>query len=123
MRRIYKFWHFPCLPFNHEGQAFLRLYPILFGWFLLHGANQSLETRLKEHNAGRGAPDTSARLPIQLVYKEQFRARWQAERRELQLKNWSRQKKKALISRDLERLKELSKSRDWRSSAFPLYPC
>ncbi|MEE8546673.1 MAG: GIY-YIG nuclease family protein [bacterium] len=71
-----------------------------------------METRLKEHNAGRGAPYTSARLPIQLVYKEQFCARWQAERRELQLKNWSRQKKEALINRDLERLKELSKSRD-----------
>jgi len=51
------------------------------------GLTSSLEARLKEHNAGRGAPYTSARLPVQLVYKEQYRARWQAERRELQLKN------------------------------------
>ena len=56
------------------------------------GLTNSLETRLKEHNAGRGTQYTSARLPVQLVYKEQFRARWQAERHEYQLKTWSRQK-------------------------------
>ena len=76
------------------------------------GLTNSLETRLKEHHAGRGTQYTSARLPVHLVHKERFRARWQAERRELQLKSWSRPKKEALISGDLERLKTLSKGRD-----------
>ena len=76
------------------------------------GLTSSLETRMKEHNAGRGTQYTSVRLPVRLVYTEQFRARWQAERREHQLKSWSRLKKDALISGDLECLKELSKGRD-----------
>jgi len=76
------------------------------------GLTNSLETRLKEHHAGRGTLYTSARLPVRLVYTEQFSARWQAECRELQLKSWSRLKKEALINCDLGRLKELSRSRD-----------
>lgn len=76
------------------------------------GLTNSLETRMKEHNAGRGTQYTFARLPVELVYTERFRARWQAEHRELQLKTWSRQKKEALINGDLDRLRTLSKSGD-----------
>ena len=61
------------------------------------GLSNSLDTRLKEHRAGRGTQYTSARLPVILVYTELFRARWEAERRELQLKSWSRKKKEALV--------------------------
>jgi predicted GIY-YIG superfamily endonuclease len=71
-----------------------------------------MKTRMKEHAAGRGTQYTSLRLPIELVYTERFRAKWQAERRELQLKYWSRKKKEALIMNDLTRLKSLSRSRD-----------
>jgi len=76
------------------------------------GLTNSLETRLKEHLAGRGTQYTAVRLPVHLVFTERFRARWQAERRELQLKSWSRLKKKALIEGDMARLKTLSKSKD-----------
>lgn len=47
----------------------------------------------------------------QLVYSEEYDTRLESMRRELQLKGWSRAKKEALISGELEKLKSLSKQR------------
>lgn len=46
---------------------------------------------------------------FQLVYKEEYKTRLEAMRRELQLKRWTRVKKEALIAGDKKLLKSLSK--------------
>jgi len=72
---------------------------------------QDLDARVKAHNDGRGAAYTFKRRPVRLVYSEEFESESKGVERERQLKRWSRTKKVALISGDLQKLKRLSKSR------------
>ena len=76
------------------------------------GHSNSLEERIRAHNAGRAAKWTACRLPVMLVYKETYQSEQQSIRRECQIKRWSHQKKEALISGDIKTLKILSKSRN-----------
>lgn len=69
------------------------------------GKTNDLCTRLTEHQAGVGANYTAVRRPVEMVYAEEHSTTWSAKDREMQLKRWSRAKKAALISRDLNRLK------------------
>jgi putative endonuclease len=69
------------------------------------GSTQNLATRIKTHDDGRGAAHTFKNRPFRLVYSERFLSRTDASARERQLKRWSREKKAALISGNLERLK------------------
>ena len=55
-------------------------------------------SRLRVHNAGKGAKYTRARLPVSLVYVEECDSLSAALKRERQLKPWSRAKKEALIA-------------------------
>jgi putative endonuclease len=73
------------------------------------GSAQDLDARVKAHNAGRGAAYTFKHRPVYVVYSESLESELQAVRRERQLKRWSREKKEALITGDLNRLKSLSK--------------
>jgi putative endonuclease len=50
------------------------------------------------HNAGRGAKYTSGRRPVMLVHLERYRSKGRALRREIEIKQWSRQKKEALCT-------------------------
>ena len=72
------------------------------------GHTKNPKMREKEHNAGRGARHTAMRRPVRLVYTEPLQSVKAAVRRERQLKCWSSAKKEALISGDLEHLKQLS---------------
>jgi len=60
------------------------------------GSTVDLSKRLKEHMAGRGANHTKTRLPVRLVYHEEFEHIYSAWMRERQIHNWSHKKKKAL---------------------------
>lgn len=75
------------------------------------GSTDDLPRRVRMHNAGKGPTWTASRLPVRLVYQEVHQARSEAVRRERQIKKWSRAKKEALISGDMERLKRLSKKK------------
>ena len=75
------------------------------------GSTENLDDRLKSHNDGRGAAYTFKRRPVRLVYSESFVSQHDALPRERQLKRRSRGKKEALIMRNPERLKYLSKAR------------
>ena len=61
------------------------------------GSTLNLEKRLQEHNAGEGANYTSKRLPLELVYYEEYDRIDDAFFREKQIQGWTRKKKKALI--------------------------
>lgn len=64
---------------------------------LYTGVARNCETRLVEHNAGRGAKYTRSRLPVELVYAERAADRSTALQRELEIKRLPRQRKIELI--------------------------
>jgi putative endonuclease len=63
------------------------------------GWTVNLKLRLSAHNQGKGARYTRVRLPVELVYFEEFASRRDAMKRENQIKNMDRQRKTRLINR------------------------
>ena len=61
------------------------------------GYTTELKRRIKEHNQGEGAKYTRGRLPVQLVYKEEYNSKSKAMKREYAIKNLTREKKEKLI--------------------------
>ncbi len=79
---------------------------------LYTGSTTDIDRRVKEHNAKKGGGCTRGRLPVKLIHKEPYQNRSEAQKREAQIKKWSRQKKLALMSRHKTKLKQLAQSRD-----------
>ncbi len=75
------------------------------------GSTRFLEHRLARHNEGDGAAYTRNRLPVRLLYFEQFDRVADAYRREKQIQGWSRSKRLALVHGKLDRLPGLAKKR------------
>src|SRR5688572_16665377 len=75
------------------------------------GSTNDLQLRLRQHQAGEGANFTSKRLPLKLVYFEEFDRIDKAFNREKQVQGWSKKKKEALILGRLNELIELSKKK------------
>ena len=73
------------------------------------GSTVDLGRRLAQHQAGEGANHTKKRLPVKLVYFEEFQYIADAFYREKQVQGWSRSKKEALINDTPEKLHELAK--------------
>jgi putative endonuclease len=73
------------------------------------GSTKDLEYRLSEHQEGKGAKYTSRRLPVKLVYSEEYERVVDAYAREKQIQNWSRAKREALINGNQEALPKLAK--------------
>jgi len=65
---------------------------------LYTGVTTDLARRTAQHNAGRGAKYTAARLPVRLAYSEHCPDRSLAQKREAALKRLSRREKLALLS-------------------------
>ena len=61
------------------------------------GITNNLEERLKKHQSGNGAKYLRGRLPIKLVYKENFINRSEATKREIYIKKMNKKEKKILI--------------------------
>jgi len=76
------------------------------------GFTDNIDRRLKEHQSGKGGHYTKYDRPQEILYYEEFKTKDQAEKRERQIKGWSRTKKVALIAGDHEQLRRLSISRD-----------
>ncbi|RMH61088.1 MAG: GIY-YIG nuclease family protein [Calditrichaeota bacterium] len=73
------------------------------------GSTTNLKRRLAQHQAGEGANHTKNRLPVKLVYFEEYPGIDTAFYREKQIQGWSRKKKEALINNTPEKLHELAK--------------
>jgi putative endonuclease len=67
---------------------------------LYTGVTTDPERRLAEHNAGRGAAYTRARLPVSLVYCELVDDRSCALRREHAIRQLTRSEKELLAKRE-----------------------
>ncbi len=61
------------------------------------GYTNHLEKRIQAHNAGKGARYTKGRLPVQLVYYEEYEDKSAAMRREWEIKQLSRAEKEKMI--------------------------
>ena len=80
------------------------------------GSTSNLEQRINDHIFHKYSGYTSARLPVNLVFSQEFADINDAIRAERQIKGWSRVKKKALINGDFELLHELAKCTNNTSS-------
>jgi len=74
------------------------------------GSTNSLELRLAQHTAGEGGQWTRSRLPVHLIFAQDFPSDHEAFLCERQIKGWSRAKKEALIRGDCDALVELSRN-------------
>jgi putative endonuclease len=72
------------------------------------GSTIDLERRLIQHAAGEGANHTKKRLPIKLVYFEEYPRIDLAFYREKQVQGWTRKKKEALIGGENNKLPEFA---------------
>ncbi len=73
------------------------------------GSTNDLTRRLEQHKKGEGANHTKSRLPVKLIYFEEYHRIDEAFYREKQVQGWSRKKKEALIRGNYKKLIELSK--------------
>ena len=64
------------------------------------GWTNNLNKRLKDHNDGKGAKYTKARLPVSLIYYEEFQTKEEAMSREYEIKRMPRSEKSKLIRED-----------------------
>ena len=73
------------------------------------GSTKYLELRIEQHQSGEGANYTAKRLPVKLLYFEEYDRIDHAFYREKQIQGWSRKKKEALIRGETYLLPELAK--------------
>ena len=74
------------------------------------GSTKDLDHRLLQHQNGEGSLYTKRRLPVKLVYAEEFTRIDEAFYREKQIQGWSRAKKEALMAKNLNSLPGLSEA-------------
>jgi predicted GIY-YIG superfamily endonuclease len=75
------------------------------------GSTRNLDLRLSQHQSGKGSVYTSGRLPVELVYAEEYDRIVDAYSREKQVQNWGRAKREALINGDFDSLPLLAKKK------------
>ena len=80
------------------------------------GSTIDLERRVAQHACGEGAAYTRRRLPVALVFCQEFERVEQAYAAEKQVQGWGRAKRIALIEGRLELLPALAKKRFGRDS-------
>lgn len=68
---------------------------------LYTGWTNNLDKRIKAHSNGKGAKYTKARLPIELVYFEEYEDKREAMKREYAIKQLKRKEKLELIKKPL----------------------
>lgn len=68
---------------------------------LYTGWTNNLDKRIKAHAEGKGAKYTKARLPIELVYFEEYEDKREAMKREYAIKQLKRKEKLELIKKPL----------------------
>ncbi|MDP3538514.1 MAG: GIY-YIG nuclease family protein [Azonexus sp.] len=73
------------------------------------GHTDDLTRRLGQHQSGECGGYTATRLPVALVWSQEFVTREEALAAEQQIKGWSRAKKEALMVGDWGRISVLAK--------------
>ena len=81
------------------------------------GHTDTLDERIGAHQSGLIKGYTSERLPVELVWSQEFGRRQEAFEAERQIKGWSRAKKQALIRGDWDGISMLAKSKNGPSTS------
>ncbi len=76
------------------------------------GSTVDLEKRLWQHQNSEGANYTKKRLPVELVYFEEYSRIDEAFYREKQVQGWSHAKKKALLKKFTHKLHEMAECKN-----------
>ena len=63
------------------------------------GITTNLAERIIKHNSGKASKYTASRLPVALVYSEEYSNRSQASQAETSIKKMSREEKQQMIRR------------------------
>ncbi len=79
---------------------------------LYTGSTIDLELRVNQHEIVKGANHTEKRLPVKLIFAQEFPRIDEAFYREKQIQGWSRKKKLALIEEDFNSLKKHSECKN-----------
>jgi predicted GIY-YIG superfamily endonuclease len=96
-----------------------------FWTYMLHCADRSfyvghtddLDVRIGAHQSGLIKGYTSSRLPVTLVWADEFPSRYEALQAERQIKGWSRAKKLALIRSDWRLISALARNAEEKARA------
>ena len=72
------------------------------------GHTDNLENRITEHKSGAIKGYTSSRLPVEIVFSQEFQTREEALENERKIKGWSRKKKEAMIRGDWHEVSRLA---------------
>ena len=67
---------------------------------LYTGCTDDIERRFSCHNSGKGAKYTRSRLPVTLVYQEEFSDKIEAQKREWAIKQLTKAQKEALCNQE-----------------------
>lgn len=70
---------------------------------LYTGYTNNLEKRLKVHNSGKGAKYTRCRLPVEIVYFEEYCTKSEATKREYAIKQLTRENKMKLMKDNIDK--------------------
>ena len=81
------------------------------------GHTDDLERRIAQHQSGAIPGFTADRLPVALVWSEDYPTRIEAVDAERRIKGWSRAKKMALIRGDWDRISILAKGKNGPSTS------
>ncbi|HJS10944.1 GIY-YIG nuclease family protein [Sphingopyxis sp.] len=73
------------------------------------GHTDNLEYRIGQHQSGEIEGFTSSRLPVRLMWSQDFPSRFEALDAEMRIKKWSRAKKEALIRGDWSEVSHFAK--------------
>jgi putative endonuclease len=65
---------------------------------LYTGITNNLEKRVAVHNAKKGAKSLKGKLPVELVYFEEYNNRSEASKREYEVKQMKREEKWCLVN-------------------------
>ncbi|HCW62764.1 MULTISPECIES: GIY-YIG nuclease family protein [Sphingobium] len=82
------------------------------------GHTDNLEHRIGQHQCGQGSRFTRARLPVTLVWSEDFSSRIEALETERLIGGWSRAKKEAMIANNWSLVSYLAKPPKERDTAI-----
>ncbi|MBA3002588.1 MAG: GIY-YIG nuclease family protein [Desulfurivibrio sp.] len=75
------------------------------------GHTDNLESRIALHHTGECECCTTTRLPVELVWSQEFSTREEALSAERRIKGWSRKKKEAMIRADWGEVMRLARNR------------
>ena len=82
------------------------------------GCTSDIEKRMAEHAEGTFSGFTSSRLPVILVFSQEFPTIEEAIFAERMIKGWTRKKKEALINSDFDLLHDLAECKNKTSHIF-----